>query len=76
MPLGPSDQGATSTLETETNFNADAQAIFEKAQKINEVFLNYKLFHHIEAALKTKQLYVIIKKYIFNIILGTQRQRR
>ncbi|XP_014217383.1 RING finger protein 113A [Copidosoma floridanum] len=36
IPAGPSDQGATSTLETETNFDKDAQAIFEKAQKINE----------------------------------------
>ncbi|XP_015115917.1 E3 ubiquitin-protein ligase RNF113A [Diachasma alloeum] len=33
---GPSDQGATSVLETETEVDKDAQAIFEKAQKINE----------------------------------------
>lgn len=33
---GPSDQGATAILETETEIEKDAQAIFEKAQKINE----------------------------------------
>ncbi|XP_063985781.1 E3 ubiquitin-protein ligase RNF113A [Diachasmimorpha longicaudata] len=33
---GPSDQGATAVLETETEVDKDAQAIFEKAQKINE----------------------------------------
>ncbi|KAK0175711.1 hypothetical protein PV327_009440 [Microctonus hyperodae] len=32
---GPSDQGATAILETETEVDKDAQAIFEKAQKIN-----------------------------------------
>jgi len=36
MPAGPSDQGATAILETETEVDKDAQAIFEKAQKINE----------------------------------------
>ncbi|XP_066596323.1 E3 ubiquitin-protein ligase RNF113A-like [Prorops nasuta] len=36
MPAGPSDQGATAVLETETEVDKDAQAIFEKAQKINE----------------------------------------
>lgn len=35
---GPSDQGATAILETETEKDKDAQALFEKAQKINEVF--------------------------------------
>lgn len=35
MPAGPSDQGATAILETETEKDRDAQAIFEKAQKIN-----------------------------------------
>lgn len=39
MPAGPSDQGATAILETETEKDKDAQAIFEKAQKINEVFI-------------------------------------
>lgn len=42
LPSGPSDQGATATLETETEVDRDAQALFEKAQKINEVFI--KLF--------------------------------
>lgn len=36
MPAGPQDQGATATLEIETEVDKDAQAIFEKAQKINE----------------------------------------
>ncbi|XP_043278969.1 E3 ubiquitin-protein ligase RNF113A [Venturia canescens] len=36
MPAGPSDQGATAVLETETEIDKDAQALFEKAQKINE----------------------------------------
>ncbi|KAH0944968.1 hypothetical protein HN011_008805 [Eciton burchellii] len=36
MPAGPSDQGATAILETETEKDRDAQALFEKAQKINE----------------------------------------
>ncbi|XP_033226555.1 E3 ubiquitin-protein ligase RNF113A isoform X2 [Belonocnema kinseyi] len=36
LPAGPQDQGATATLETETEVDKDAQAIFEKAQKINE----------------------------------------
>lgn len=39
LPTGPQDQGATATLETETEVDKDAQAIFEKAQKINEVFI-------------------------------------
>ncbi|KAG5329796.1 R113A protein, partial [Acromyrmex charruanus] len=33
---GPSDQGATAVLQTETEKDRDAQALFEKAQKINE----------------------------------------
>lgn len=37
LPAGPSDQGATAILETETEKDKDAQALFEKAQKINEV---------------------------------------
>ncbi|XP_015522757.1 E3 ubiquitin-protein ligase RNF113A [Neodiprion pinetum] len=36
MPAGPSDQGATAILETETEIDRDAQALFERAQKINE----------------------------------------
>lgn len=36
VPLGPSDQGATAILETETEKDRDAQAIFEKAQRINQ----------------------------------------
>ncbi|EZA59678.1 hypothetical protein DMN91_005431 [Ooceraea biroi] len=36
LPAGPSDQGATAILETETEKDKDAQALFEKAQKINE----------------------------------------
>jgi RING finger protein 113A len=39
MPAGPSDQGATAILETETEKDRDAQALFEKAQKINEVHI-------------------------------------
>lgn len=35
---GPSDQGATAILQTETEKDRDAQALFEKAQKINEVY--------------------------------------
>ncbi|XP_014224281.1 RING finger protein 113A [Trichogramma pretiosum] len=35
LPEGPSDQGATSILQIETEEDRDAQAIFEKAQKIN-----------------------------------------
>lgn len=42
MPAGPSDQGATAILETETEKDRDAQALFEKAQKINEVFFSNK----------------------------------
>jgi len=38
LPAGPSDQGATAILETETEKDKDAQALFEKAQKINEVY--------------------------------------
>lgn len=38
LPAGPSDQGATAILETETEKDRDAQALFEKAQKINEVY--------------------------------------
>ncbi|KFM59731.1 RING finger protein 113A, partial [Stegodyphus mimosarum] len=34
--VGPSDMGATLTLQIETEKERDAQAIFEKAQKINE----------------------------------------
>lgn len=37
LPAGPSDQGATAVLQTETEKDRDAQALFEKAQKINEV---------------------------------------
>lgn len=33
---GPSDMGATAILETETEADRDAQAIFEQAQKINQ----------------------------------------
>ncbi|XP_029175977.1 E3 ubiquitin-protein ligase RNF113A [Nylanderia fulva] len=36
LPAGPSDQGATAILQTETEKDRDAQALFEKAQKINE----------------------------------------
>uniref|UniRef100_A0A183G4R3 RING finger protein 113A n=1 Tax=Heligmosomoides polygyrus TaxID=6339 RepID=A0A183G4R3_HELPZ len=32
-PLGPSDQGATATLEIDTDYGADAQAQFERIQK-------------------------------------------
>ncbi|GBM25838.1 RING finger protein 113A [Araneus ventricosus] len=35
-PSGPSDMGATSYVQTETEKDRDAQTIFEKAQKINE----------------------------------------
>lgn len=40
LPAGPSDQGATAILETETEKDRDAQALFEKAQKINEVYFD------------------------------------
>ncbi|KAG8223638.1 hypothetical protein J437_LFUL009085 [Ladona fulva] len=33
---GPSDMGATAIIETETEVDRDAQAIFEQAQKINQ----------------------------------------
>lgn len=33
-PVGSTDQGATATLEIETEFDRDAQAIFERQQKI------------------------------------------
>lgn len=36
VPLGPSDQGATATLETETELDRDAQAIFEKRLEVNK----------------------------------------
>ncbi|PIO52371.1 hypothetical protein TELCIR_26323 [Teladorsagia circumcincta] len=32
-PLGPSDQGATATLEVDTEYTADAQAQFERIQQ-------------------------------------------
>lgn len=35
MPLGPSDQGATATLEIETEQDRDAQAIFERKLAVN-----------------------------------------
>lgn len=41
LPAGPSDQGATAILQTETEKDRDAQALFEKAQKINEVYFKY-----------------------------------
>ena len=34
---GPSDMGATATVEIDTGLDNDAQAIFEKAREINEV---------------------------------------
>lgn len=40
LPAGPSDQGATAILQTETEKDRDAQALFEKAQKINEVYFS------------------------------------
>ncbi|GAB0094228.1 RING finger protein 113A [Sergentomyia squamirostris] len=36
MPLGPQDQGATATVEIDTEKDRDAQAIFEKSQEIND----------------------------------------
>ncbi|XP_055704492.1 E3 ubiquitin-protein ligase RNF113A [Phlebotomus papatasi] len=36
MPLGPTDQGATATVEIDTEKDRDAQAIFEKSQEIND----------------------------------------
>ncbi|GIY68286.1 e3 ubiquitin-protein ligase RNF113A [Caerostris darwini] len=35
-PSGPSDMGATSYVQTETEKDRDAQTIFERSQKINE----------------------------------------
>ena len=51
MPAGPSDQGATAILETETEKDKDAQALFEKAQKINEVH-NAMMQKYIETTLQ------------------------
>lgn len=36
MPLGPSDQGATATVEIDTALDRDAQAIFEKSLEVNK----------------------------------------
>ncbi|XP_059609346.1 E3 ubiquitin-protein ligase RNF113A [Phlebotomus argentipes] len=36
MPLGPTDQGATATVEIDTEKDRDAQAIFEKSQAVND----------------------------------------
>src|SRR5256885_1554555 len=38
MPFGPTDQGATATIETETEHDRDATSIRERKQ--NEVVLN------------------------------------
>lgn len=35
-PLGPSDQGATATVEIDTALDRDAQAIFEKSLEVNK----------------------------------------
>ena len=35
---GPQDMGATATYELDTEKDKDAQSVFERAQKINEVF--------------------------------------
>lgn len=37
---GPSDQGATAVIETETEVGKDAQAIFEKSLAINKASQN------------------------------------
>ena len=37
---GPADLGATATLESETQLDRDARALFEKSRKINEVCVN------------------------------------
>lgn len=36
-PEGPDDGGATATVEIDTDLQQDAQAIFERNQKVNEV---------------------------------------
>lgn len=36
-PEGPDDMGATATYELDTERDKDAQAIFERSQKIQEV---------------------------------------
>lgn len=36
-PEGPEDMGATATYELDTEKDKDAQAIFERSQKIQEV---------------------------------------
>lgn len=36
-PVGPEDMGATATYELDTERDNDAQAIFERSQKIQEV---------------------------------------
>jgi len=40
---GPKDQGATATLETETDITKDAQAIYEKSLAVNKVFASNNL---------------------------------
>lgn len=36
-PVGPEDMGATATYQLDTERDNDAQAIFERSQKIQEV---------------------------------------
>lgn len=42
-PEGPEDMGATATYELDTERDKDAQAIFERSQKIQEVGDNMML---------------------------------
>lgn len=43
-PEGPEDMGATATYELDTEKDKDAQAIFERSQKIQEVEDNMMLY--------------------------------
>lgn len=38
-PVGPEDMGATATYQLDTERDNDAQAIFERSQKIQEVWV-------------------------------------
>lgn len=57
MPAGPSDQGATAVLQTETEFENDAQALFEKAQKINEVHISFNYLKYPRVCQRSKNMH-------------------
>lgn len=43
-PEGPDDRGATATYELDTERDNDAQAIFERSQKVQEVQSSWHIF--------------------------------